>query len=182
MEPQKESLKNPQTNLFNKNDRPLLSKSVRPERNLYISPALSGNSEQNNTKVSYQNILPRPFLEQNLVAPNYYLHSELAFGQSFRSEERNFGQNFRPEEKNFGQNFRLEERNFGQNFRPEERNFGQSFRPEVNYERESAESQRLERYNTKADETSDTEAKEHEKENFNAGKEPKVSKKAILLC
>lgn len=151
MEPQKKSLKNSQTNLFNKNDRLLLPKSVRPERNLYISPALNGISEQNNTKVSYQNILPRPCPEQNLAAPNYYLHSEVAFGQNFRPEV---------------------------NY---ERNFGQSFHPEVNYERESAKSQRLERYNTEADEAPDTETnKEHEKENFNAGKEPKVSKKAIL--
>jgi hypothetical protein len=49
-------------------------------REIFISPTLNGISEQNNIKVSYQNILPRPFSEQNLVAPNYYQHSEVAFG------------------------------------------------------------------------------------------------------
>jgi hypothetical protein len=132
MERQKAFLKNSQTNLANKNNRFLLP---RPERNLCnISPALNGISEQDNIRVSYENTLPRPLLEQNLVAPNYYLHSEVAFNQGFH--------------------------------------------PGVNYERESVESQRLEQYNTKTNEASDTGVnKEHEKENFNAEKEPKVSKK-----
>jgi hypothetical protein len=143
MEPQKDSLKSPQTNLVNKNNRLLLPKSVRSERNIYISPVLNEISEQNNMKVSYQNTLPRPFPEQNLVAPNYYLHSEVAFSQGFRPEV---------------------------NY---ERETSQGFRSEANYERESAVLQRLERYNTKADETSDTGVnKEQEKE-----KELKVSKR-----
>jgi hypothetical protein len=160
MESQKDSLKNPQTN---KNNRLLSPKSVRSEGNPYISPVLN-ISEQNNIKVSYQNTLPRPYPEQNLVAPNYYLHNEVAFSQGFRPEV----------------NYTRESRGF-----PPEVNYAresQGFRTEVNYERESAVSQRSGRYNTKADETSDTGVnKEHEKENFIAEKEPKVSKSNSIM-
>ena len=37
-------------------------------------------------KVSYQNTLPRPYSEQSLVTPKYYLHNEVAFGQGFCPE------------------------------------------------------------------------------------------------
>ena len=169
MEPQKDSLKYPQTKLANINGRFLLPTS---ERNLYISPTLNGISGQNNIKVSYQNTLPRPLPEQNLVAPNYYLRGDVAFSQGFRPEINNKRES--TESQRLDKPRSLPEQNLvaPNYYLHGDVAFSQGFRPEINYERESIdESQRL-------DKTFDTGVnKEHEKENFTVNKEPKVSKR-----